>query len=326
MSSTPEVHTRAKEGFSSRKVFIFAAIGSAVGLGNIWRFPYVAYEGGGGAFIIPYLCALLLAGVPLLYLDYAIGHRYRGSAPLSLRRLSRGAEWLGWWMVLICMIIAVYYAAILAWASKYAVLSFTKGWGDDPEGYFFGDYLQAADTPGPTLDFVPGILVTMIIGLVPYGWFFLLQRAYYAYEDGRTPFLLQLLLTFVAVSVTLFGSTQPAEHVATWVGVGQSLSNVAAALLGFWLLRRRLGSLGLGRVLRQNVRLIVATGVATLAGWGALRLLSGIIDPGTWVGAVVICAVVGAIVLVITLAVAAKLRVREVTEVIEPLTRRLARS
>lgn len=163
MSSTPEVQAPAKEGFSSRKVFIFAAIGSAVGLGNIWRFPYVAYEGGGGAFIIPYLCALLFAGIPLLYLDYAVGHRFRGSAPLSLRRLHRGAEWLGWWQVLICVVIAVYYAAILAWAAKYTVLSFTKGWGDDPNAYFFGDYLQAAETPGPTFDFVPGILMTMIL-------------------------------------------------------------------------------------------------------------------------------------------------------------------
>lgn len=160
MSTT---ETTKREGFSSRKVFIFAAIGSAVGLGNIWRFPYVAYEGGGGAFIIPYLVALLLAGIPLLYLDYSIGHRFRGSAPLSLRRLSRGAEWIGWWQVLVCVVIAVYYAAILAWASKYAILSFTKGWGDDPEGYFFGSYLQAAETPGPTLDFVPEILITMII-------------------------------------------------------------------------------------------------------------------------------------------------------------------
>ena len=50
----------------------------AVGLGNIWRFPYVAYENGGGAFIIPYLVALLTAGIPLLFLDYAVGHRHRG--------------------------------------------------------------------------------------------------------------------------------------------------------------------------------------------------------------------------------------------------------
>lgn len=171
-----------------------------------------------------------------------------------------------------------------------------------------------------------GVLVTMVLGLVPYGWFFLVQRAYYAYEDGRTPFALQLVVTLIAVSVTLIGSTQPAEHVATWVGIGQSLSNLAAAVIGLWLLRRRLGSLGMGRVLRQNVRLLLATGVATLVGWGALRLLSGVIDPGTWVGAVVLCAIIGAIVLVITLGIAARLRVREVTEVIEPLTRRLSRS
>ena len=97
----------AKEAFSGRTMFILAAIGSAVGLGNIWRFPYVAYENGGGAFIIPYLCALLFAGIPLLYLDYAVGHRFRGSAPLSLRRLHRGAEWLGWWQVLILSLIHI---------------------------------------------------------------------------------------------------------------------------------------------------------------------------------------------------------------------------
>ena len=163
MSSTEAEVAPKREGFSSRKVFIFAAIGSAVGLGNIWRFPYVAYEGGGGAFIIPYLIALVFFGVPLLYLDYAIGHRFRGSAPLSLRRLHRGAEWLGWWQVLICVVIAVYYAAILAWAGKYALLSFSKGWGKDPEAFFYGDYLQAAKVPGPTFDFVPEILLTMVI-------------------------------------------------------------------------------------------------------------------------------------------------------------------
>ena len=70
-----------RETFSSRRAFMFAAIGSAVGLGNIWRFPYVAYKNGGGAFILPYLVALLTAGIPLLFLDYAVGHRYRGSPP-----------------------------------------------------------------------------------------------------------------------------------------------------------------------------------------------------------------------------------------------------
>lgn len=61
------------------------------------------------------------------------------------------------------MVIAVYYVAILAWAAKYTLLSFTKGWGDDPEAYFFSDYLQTAAEPGPTFDFVPGILITMVL-------------------------------------------------------------------------------------------------------------------------------------------------------------------
>src|SRR5690625_2529411 len=89
----PGATRRANRGaFSGRTAFIFAAIGSAVGLGNIWRFPAVAYENGGGAFILPYLVALLTAGIPLLFLDYAIGHRWRGSAPASLRRFPRQSE------------------------------------------------------------------------------------------------------------------------------------------------------------------------------------------------------------------------------------------
>ena len=71
--------------FKGRSSFIFAAMGSAIGLGNIWRFPYVAYEGGGGAFIVPYLVALLTAGIPLLFLLYAIGHKYRGAAQRHCR-------------------------------------------------------------------------------------------------------------------------------------------------------------------------------------------------------------------------------------------------
>ncbi|MGO1166319.1 MAG: sodium-dependent transporter [Janibacter sp.] len=207
--STTKAHKAARRGgFSSRRVFIFAAIGSAVGLGNIWRFPYVAYEGGGGAFIIPYLIALLFAGIPLLYLDYSVGHRFRASAPLSLRRLGRAAEWLGWWQVLICIIIAVYYAAILAWAGKYALLSTSKGWGDDPEAYFFGDHLQAAETPGPTFDFVPEITLTMIvfwaitIGVLALG----VQKGI-----GRTalifiPVLVIAFIALVGISLTLDGA------------------------------------------------------------------------------------------------------------------------
>lgn len=188
--------------------------------------------------------------------------------------------------------------------------------------------MLAAILPGTTrgaTDASVGVLVTMMLGLVPYGWFFLVQRAYYAYEDGRTPFALQVVVTLVAVSFTLVGSTRPPQEVATWVGIGQSVSNLAAAVIGLWLLQRRLGPLHLGRVLRQNIRLGLATLVATLVGWVVLRTLAMVINDQTWIGAVLLTAVVGLVIVIITLVLAAKLRVREVTELLDPLLRRLSR-
>lgn len=150
---------RRREAFGSRNVFILSAIGSAVGLGNIWRFPYVAYEGGGGAFLIPYLCALLTAGIPLLFLDYAIGHRFRGSAPLAFRRMHRAAEPLGWWQVLICVVIATYYAVIIAWAAVYTWFSAQLSWGaGNEENFFYNEFLQLGDvTKGVSTQFVPQV-------------------------------------------------------------------------------------------------------------------------------------------------------------------------
>ncbi|SDB90396.1 neurotransmitter:Na+ symporter, NSS family [Raineyella antarctica] len=152
-----------RDTFSGRGAFIFAAIGSAVGLGNIWRFPYVAYTNGGGAFIIPYLVALLTAGIPLLFLDYVVGHRYRGAPPMAYRRLKRWMEPMGWWQMAICFVIAVYYAVILALAAVYLVLSFTKGWGADPKTFLFAHYWPVADTYAPHFDFVPKMLIPLVI-------------------------------------------------------------------------------------------------------------------------------------------------------------------
>src|SRR5699024_8342672 len=93
-----------REDFGGRWVFILAAVGSAVGLGNIWRFPYIAYENGGGAFIIPYLVALLSAGIPLLFFDDSIGHRFKGSPPLAFRRLAKWPEGVGRWQAMTCVV------------------------------------------------------------------------------------------------------------------------------------------------------------------------------------------------------------------------------
>ena len=145
-----------REQWGSRTGFLLAAIGSAVGLGNIWRFPAEAYKNGGGAFLLPYLIALLTAGLPLLILEYTVGRKYRKSPPAAFRQITRPAQAIGWWQVAICFVIATYYATIVAWAVRYTGFSFGKDWGKDPEAFFGGDFLRAADPGGPT-EFVGGV-------------------------------------------------------------------------------------------------------------------------------------------------------------------------
>ncbi|RAV31899.1 sodium-dependent transporter [Corynebacterium heidelbergense] len=155
--------TGGREQFNTRFVFLMAAIGSAVGLGNIWRFPYVAYDNGGGAFLIPYLVALLTAGIPLLWFYFAVGHRYRASAPLAYRRINRSGEFIGWIKVGVAFFITLYYAAIIAWAALYAVKSVSKAWGSDPSTYLMSDFLQVDKTHTFSTNYVVPILITMVL-------------------------------------------------------------------------------------------------------------------------------------------------------------------
>ncbi|ART77885.1 sodium-dependent transporter [Sutcliffiella horikoshii] len=148
--------------WGTRAGFILAAVGSAIGLGNIWRFPATAYENGGGAFFVPYLFALLTAGIPLLILEFTMGHKYRGSAPLSYARMNKKYEWLGWWQVGIAFVISTYYAVIIAWAMSYSVFSLNLKWGEDTGGFLIGEYLQVA-APGEIGGLVPSVLLPLVI-------------------------------------------------------------------------------------------------------------------------------------------------------------------
>lgn len=134
--------------WNSQTGFLLAAIGSAIGLGNIWRFSYMAYSHGGGAFIIPYILALLTAGIPLLILEFAIGHERIGSAPLAYFKINKRMEWLGWWAVTFVMFgIVLYYLVIVAWCLNFFILSFNLGWGDEPNSFFFNQFLMLSDNP-----------------------------------------------------------------------------------------------------------------------------------------------------------------------------------
>lgn len=118
-----------RERWGSRSSFIFAAVGAAIGLGNVWRFPYITYQNGGGAFLIPYFIALITAGIPLMILEYAVGLKTQGAPPVALKKIWKKAEWIGWFAILIVFVLATYYATIMSWAVNYFYHSFTLAWG-----------------------------------------------------------------------------------------------------------------------------------------------------------------------------------------------------
>ncbi|UVI35495.1 sodium-dependent transporter [Brevibacterium spongiae] len=205
-----------REVFVSRGAFIFAAIGSAVGLGNIWRFPYVTYDNGGGAFIIPYLVALLTAGIPLLFFYYAMGHRSRGSAPLAYRMTHKAAEPIGWFATGVAIVIGIYYAAIIGWAGSYMFFSLKESWGDNAEEFFFSEYLKMGD-PGISLDFVPAVLIPVIIvwAIVLVVLLMGVQNGIAGFSKIFIPLLIILFLALVVRSLFLPGAAEGLDALFT---------------------------------------------------------------------------------------------------------------
>lgn len=199
----------AREQWKSEFGFLLAAVGSAIGLGNIWRFSYLAYEHGGGAFLIPYLTALITAGIPLLILEYAIGHERIGSAPLAYHKVSPHWEWLGWWAVCLVMFgIVLYYSVVIAWCLNYFLYSFDLAWGSDPDSYFFKRFLKVADSPGAI-----GEIRTPILFSLACVWLLNWWVVYCGVQKGielanRILMPTLLILTFILVlwSLTLDGA------------------------------------------------------------------------------------------------------------------------
>lgn len=153
--------------WGSRVGFLMAVVGSAIGLGNIWRFPYLAYKNGGGAFLIPYFIALFSVGIPLMLLEQGIGHALRGSAPLAFARIKRRWEISGWWMA--CFVtfgILLYYGVVLGWCTNYLIYSFDLRWGADTASFFEKTFLNISSGP---LD-IGGIQPMVLIG-VAFIWF-----------------------------------------------------------------------------------------------------------------------------------------------------------
>lgn len=199
-----------RETWGSRSGFILAAVGSAIGLGNIWRFPYMAYDNGGGAFLIPYFVAMLIAGIPFMMLEFGLGHKFRGSAPRIFTSISKRWEWLGWWQVLVAFVIACYYVVVIAWAIDYFILSFTQGWTADPKGFFFGAFLGLTNSP---LNL--GDIQWKIFAASSFAWIVAFISVFTGVRGGIErankifmPLLFILVLIFIGRVITLDGASE----------------------------------------------------------------------------------------------------------------------
>ncbi|MFV0464164.1 MAG: murein biosynthesis integral membrane protein MurJ [Nostocoides sp.] len=180
---------------------------------------------------------------------------------------------------------------------------------------FFGNGLEATNA-------IARIMAVMLLGLIPYGWVYLVQRMFYVYEDAKTPFWMALVITGVATVVNLVSYALPPAWVGVGVGLGQTVSNVLGAGVGIILLRRRLGPLHLGPTVQQHLRLVTATALGLV---GAALVVLGLraVLGESRTATLVTVVISGIVLLALTLIGAARLQVREVRDALRPIAARL---
>ncbi|NP_001161606.1 neurotransmitter transporter-like protein [Saccoglossus kowalevskii] len=127
LSSFDNGHDAGKrEQWAKKADFMLACIGYAVGLGNVWRFPYLAYKSGGGAFLIPYFIMLIFVGIPLLYMELALGQYIRLGPVGAFKKIAPFLKGTGVATVVMTYLLCTYYNVIMAWALFYLVASFVS--------------------------------------------------------------------------------------------------------------------------------------------------------------------------------------------------------
>ena len=149
-------------GFGSKLGFVLAAAGSAVGLGNIWRFPYLAAKYGGGIFLFIYIILAVTFGFALMLTEIAIGRRTGKSVIGAYRSIDRRFSFLGWLAAFVPVIITPYYCVIGGWVLKY-LFTFAAGQGETAagDGSFFTEFIGTVGQP--TVFFLIFLLATAVV-------------------------------------------------------------------------------------------------------------------------------------------------------------------
>ena len=151
--------------WDSTITFIFAMIGVAIGLGNIWRFSYIVYSNGGGAFFIPYFIAIAIMGIPFLILEYGIGFSFRRSLTEIFKSINPKFEYIAWILIFSISIVLIYYMVIIGWDIVYLVKSFTFSWGSDTAAYFVQNVGGSENLANISNFFIPagvGVIISWI--------------------------------------------------------------------------------------------------------------------------------------------------------------------
>ena len=191
--------TQVKSGFGSKLGFILAAAGSAVGLGNIWRFPYLAAKYGGGMFLLVYLIFAVTFGFALMATEIAIGRRTGKSVIQAYSDMNCHFKPLGWLAGAIPVIILPYYCVIGGWVLKYLVI-FTTGSGASAagDGSYFSNFIGHAGSP--MLFFAIFILLTAVVVMLG------VQKGVEKVSKLMMPVLLILIVGISIYTLTLPGA------------------------------------------------------------------------------------------------------------------------
>ncbi len=203
-----------RENWQSRKGFIFAAAGAAIGLGNLWRFPFQAYKNGGGAFLLPYFVALITCAIPLMIMEYAFGRKIRGGSVKAFSSLKKRLEVIGWIQVMVPIIVMTYYSAIIAVSVIFMFYSLGHAaglvnWLSDP-GPIMGMVVGSADN---ALDLGAGMSVYILIAVVGVwfcNWIIVKKGISGGIEKMSsffTPVLMVLMVIFMINAVRLNGAS-----------------------------------------------------------------------------------------------------------------------